>query len=137
MKPVSKSARRRLSTQSPDASTNTNQDTLTAATPAALPNPRANCPHTPAPNTALAALILTATKASALPPAASELDNVPAATTSTKGNRIPGPDYFEPVRDSPPSGGHHTAPLLDDPSEESVCLLEVPSESWDASREKT
>ena len=110
MNPVSKSAHRRLSAQSRDASTNTNPDAPTAATPAALPSSPTDCPHAPAPDASLAALTLAAEEAPTLPSAASELDTVPAATTATKGIRIPGTGYFEPARNSPPSGGHHTPP---------------------------
>ena len=46
---------------------------------------------------------------------------------------MPKPGYVEPSQNSPPSEGHHTPPLLDDPSEEPVSLSEVPLESWDPS----
>ena len=110
MKPVTKSARRRFSTQTPIYHT-----AHTAASPADMPSPPADRPHEPAPESALAALTLDNDTAPTPPPAASELDSAPAATSATKGIRMPKPGYFEPSQNSPPSGGHHTPPLLDDP----------------------
>ena len=128
MKPVTKSARRRLSTQATVYHT-----AHTTASPADMPSPPADRPQEPAPDSALAALNLNTNYAPTPPPAALELDSAPAATSATKGIRMPKPGYFEPSQNSPPSGGHHSPPPLADPTEELVSLSEVPLESWDPS----